>query len=98
MLRRQVRQWAAEGDIELRVVAEIDDSAVMKVFGQQGLALFAVPASVEAEVAAMYGCVTLGRLPGLTERFYAISVERRIRNPAVAAIAELAHSALLVEE
>jgi LysR family transcriptional activator of nhaA len=93
-LRGKLRQWLAERDVVLRVVAEVQDSAVLKVFGQQGLGLFAVPSAVEAEVSRMYETVSLGCLPGLTESFYAISVERRIRNPAVAVIVDSAGSAL----
>jgi LysR family transcriptional activator of nhaA len=93
-LRGKLRQWLADRDLEPRVVAEVQDSAVLKVFGQQGLGLFAVPSAVEAEVSRMYETVSLGCLPGLTESFYAISVERRIRNAAVAVIVGAAGSAL----
>jgi LysR family transcriptional activator of nhaA len=36
----------------------------------------------------------VGRIPGIRERFYAISVERRLKHPAVVAITEAARTEL----
>lgn len=94
MLRRHLRQWLVERGMEPRVVAEVEDSAILKVFGEEGLGVFAVPSAEAEEVARRYGVVALGELPDVVERFYGISVERRIRNPAVAVIADAARAAL----
>lgn len=96
MLRRTLRRWMADTGIEPRVVAEVEDSAILKTFGREGVGLFAIPTVVEAEVSRMYETVPLGVLPTVVERFWAISVERRIRNPAVAVIAQAAQTDLLV--
>jgi LysR family transcriptional activator of nhaA len=72
------------------VVAEFEDSALLKVFGADGLGLFAAPAVVEEEVIAQYNVELLGRADAVKERFYAISVERRLKNPAVVAILDAA--------
>ncbi len=95
-LRRTLRRWTADTGIEPRVVAEVEDSAILKTFGREGVGLFAIPTVVEAEVSRMYETVPLGVLPTVVERFWAISVERRIRNPAVAVIAQAAQTDLLV--
>ncbi|HKK92819.1 MAG TPA: LysR family transcriptional regulator [Longimicrobiales bacterium] len=95
-LRRTLRRWMADTGIEPRVVAEVEDSAILKTFGREGVGLFAIPTVVEAEVSRMYETVPLGVLPTVVERFWAISVERRIRNPAVAVIAQAAQRDLLV--
>jgi len=76
----------------------VEDSAILKVFGREGLGLFAIPSTEAHEVADMYDVVVLGELPGLVERFYGISVERRIRNPAVAVIVDAANARLSLEE
>lgn len=96
MLRRTLRQWMVETGIEPQVVAEIEDSAILKTFGREGVGLFVVPSVVADEISRMYETEQLGTLPTVVERFWAISVERRIRNPAVAAIARAAQENLLV--
>jgi len=98
VLRRQIRRWMVDQGLDLQVVAEVEDSAILKVFGKGGLGLFAIPSPEAREVAQMYDVVALGELPGLVERFYCVSVERRIRNPAVAVIVEAANARLSLED
>lgn len=97
-LRRSLNQWFHRNDIKPRVVAEFEDSALLKVFGADGLGLFAAPTVVEDEVIAQYGVQMLGRTNEVRERFYAISVERRLKNPAVVAISEAARHELFAGE
>jgi len=89
-VRRSLDQWLDKNDIKPRIVAEFEDSALMKVFGSDGLGIFAAPTAVEAEVIAQYGVHLLGRSDEVRERFYAISVERRLKNAAVEAISNAA--------
>jgi len=93
-LRRSLNQWFDRNDIELRVVAEFEDSALLKVFGADGLGLFPAPTVVEKEVISQYGVQLLGRVEEVRERFYAISVERRLKHPAVVAISDAARHEL----
>ncbi|HEX8393235.1 MAG TPA: LysR family transcriptional regulator [Longimicrobium sp.] len=97
-LRRSLDVWFAAEGIVPRIVAEVEDSALLQVLGQQGLGLFAAPSVVEAEVSHAYGVRVLGRLPHAYEHFYAISVERRLRHPAVIAISETARTELFSPE
>ena len=94
-LRRTFEQWIASVEIRPHVLAEISDSAVLKVFGQQGLGLFAAPTAIADEVCSQYGVRVVGELPEVKEQFYAISVERRIKHPAVLAIAAGARKELV---
>ena len=96
-LRRRLLHWYRDHGLEPRIVAEIADSAVLKVFGQRGLGMFAVPTAVEGDVARQYEVERIAVLEGVREEYYAISVERRIRNPAVAAITGAARKGLFVE-
>ena len=96
-LRRNLLRWYRSHGLEPRVVAEINDSAVLKVFGQRGLGMFAVPTAVEADVARQYEVERITVLEGVREEYYAISVERRIRNAAVATITGAARAGLFVE-
>jgi LysR family transcriptional activator of nhaA len=93
-LRRSLDQWFDSQGIRPRVVGEFQDSALMKVFGQAGRGVFAAPSVIEAEVRRQYGVRLIGRTDHVRERFYAISVERKIKHPAVAAICEAAHQKL----
>ena len=52
--------------------------------------MFIVPTAIATEVAKQYGVQIIGETDDVLEQFYAISVERRISHPAVAAITETA--------
>jgi LysR family transcriptional activator of nhaA len=95
-LRRSLNQWFDRNAVKPRVVAEFEDSALLKVFGGDGVGLFPAPTVVEREVASQYGVEVLGRVEEVRERFYAISVERRLRHPAVVAVSEAARQELFV--
>jgi len=83
-LRTGIDEWLGKHHIYPRIVAEFDDSALMKVFGQEDAGVFIVPAAIEAEVTSQYKAACIGRVNEVKERFYAISVERRISHPVVA--------------
>ena len=93
-LRRSIEQWLDHERIRPKVVGEFEDSALLKVFGQAGKGLFPAPAVIEAEVRGQYDVKLVGRVPGVKERFYAISAERRLRHPAVVAISAAAREKL----
>jgi LysR family transcriptional activator of nhaA len=93
-LRRSLELWFDAVGVRPRVSAEFDDMALMGVFATDGLGLFAGPTVVEAETARQYGVSVIGRTDGVVERFYALSAERRLENPAVVAICESARAEL----
>jgi len=93
-LRARLDGWFRATGITPRVVAEFDDGALTKAFGRQGLGVFTGPAVLAAEIAAQYGVVCLATVDELAEEFYALSPERRITHPAVAAIRNAARHAL----
>src|SRR3990172_12249937 len=85
-LRRSLDQWFTTHDIRPRVVGEFEDSALLKEFGQTGLGIFPAPSVIVDEVRGQYRVRLVGRLEEVRERFYAISVERKLKHPAVVAI------------
>lgn len=89
-LRRALNHFFDKHGIRPRVVAEFEDSALMKVFGADGEGLFPSPTVVQREVCSQYLVQSLGVIEGVRERFYAISSERRLHHPAVLAISEAA--------
>ena len=93
-LRRHLEQWLDDAEISPRVMHEFEDSAVLKVFGQAGHGLFVTPTAVEDHVVSQYHVEIVGQIEEVRERFYAISVERRLKHPAVVAISEAAKTEL----
>ena len=93
-LRGQLDQWFQSRGIYPKIVGEFEDSALLKTFGQAGAGAFPVPSVVEEEVARQYNVKRIGVVDGVVERYYAISVERRVKHPAVAAICESARTEL----
>jgi LysR family transcriptional regulator, transcriptional activator of nhaA len=91
-LRRALDEWFDARDMRPRIVAELDDSALATVLGEAELGAFVVPDVVEAEIRRRYKVHVVGRLKELRQRFYAISIERKIRHPAVMAICEVART------
>jgi LysR family transcriptional activator of nhaA len=87
-LRGRLEVWCVEQGVRPVIAAEIDDSGLMKAFGQEGLGVFVAPAAISSRVCDSYGVVEIGRTGGLLERYYAILPERRIAHPAVVAITE----------
>lgn len=81
--RRALDQWLDENDLHPQIAGEFQDSALMKVFGQAGLGAFPAPTAIEAEVCRQYNVKVIGRIEAVRERFYAISPERRLKNPVV---------------
>jgi LysR family transcriptional activator of nhaA len=93
-LRRSLEKWFQEIEVRPRIVAEIEDSALLKVFGQHGSGIFPVPRIVAADVRRQYGAHVVGSTDKVLESFFAITIERRIKDPAVAAIAAAARTRL----
>lgn len=87
-LRAPLLRWLERRGIEPVIVGEFDDSALMSAFGQAGAGLFPVPLTTVEEVARQYDVVEVGRTSEIRERFFAISVERRLSHPAVVAVSE----------
>ena len=94
VLRRELDSWFESAAVRPTIAGEFDDSALLKVFGQAGAGFFTVPSVIAAEVARQYQVEIVGATEDVQERFYAISPERRVRNPAVVAICEAARAAL----
>ena len=93
-VRRQLDPWLVRHRLRPRIVGEFDDTALMNAFGREGRGVFMGPTVLEAQIAAQYRVGVLGRSDELVEEFFAISVERRISHPSVAAITHAARAKL----
>ena len=90
VMRRSLSVWFESVGVRPKVVAEFEDSALLKVFGQQSAGLFPGPTAIAAHIRKQYGVQLVGEIPTVHERYYAISMERRVKHPVVLAIASTA--------
>ena len=95
VVRNRLLKWFDQQRIHPYVAGEFDDSALMKVFGRAGTGVFIAPTPIASEIADQYEAVIIGEADEVKDNFYAISVERRISHPAVAAITEAARKWLV---
>ena len=92
--RRALDDWFERVGISPRVVAEFEDSALLKAFGETGLGVFPAPTAIAPEIEQMYGSRIIGHAEGVTEPYFAISAERKIKHPAIIRVTEAARSRL----
>lgn len=93
-LRRDLDAWFATHGIKPVVLAEFEDPALMKVVGAESGAVFPAPRAIAEDVCRVYGVAIIGRTDAVEERYYAISVERRLTHPGVLAITSAARDRL----
>jgi LysR family transcriptional activator of nhaA len=96
-VRRGLDDWFDRIGVTPRVVAEFDDSALLKAFGEAGTGVFPAPDAIREEVAHMYHAKCIGSVDTVKETYYAISPERKLKHPAVLQITETARAALFGE-
>jgi LysR family transcriptional activator of nhaA len=94
--RRALNEWFQSHDVRPEIIAELDDLALASVLGETGLGVIAAPDVIEKELRMRYGLQLVGRAQEIRQRFFAISVERKIKNPGVAAICEVARKKIFV--
>ncbi|MFM8635115.1 MAG: transcriptional activator NhaR [Planctomycetia bacterium] len=89
-VRQSLDQWFDVHQITPMIVGEVEDMAMLQTLGEHGLGLFAAPTVMRTEICRRYHVAWVGELDKVREKFYAISVERRISHPAVRLIADQA--------
>ena len=93
-MRQRLELWLAKHQIHVRAIGEFDDAALLQAFGREGRGIFMSPTVLEADTCEQYNVKVLGRTEELVEEFYAVSAERRITHPCVAAITQAARGRL----
>jgi LysR family transcriptional regulator, transcriptional activator of nhaA len=94
-LRRTLDAWLDRQKLRPRIVGEFDDSELMYMFGQKGAGIFPVPDRFATAFCAAHGVSRVGRVAEVRQQFFAISIERRLKNRAVVAVCEAARAELL---
>ena len=93
-LRRSIDQWLDSNDLQPEIIGEMDDTALLKVFAEAGLGFVPAPLAIQLEIEKQFGLQLKLVIPDAVERFYAITVEKRLRHPAVVAISDAAKQSL----
>lgn len=97
VVRARLMRWFAEQNVQPKIVGEFDDSALMKAFGKSGSGIFIAPSVIADEVMEQYDVELIGQIDAVTESFYAISVERKVKHPGIVAITESARRQLFTD-
>lgn len=82
-LRSQIDLWLRSNEIYPKVIGEFEDSALLKMFGKEGMGICICPSAIEKEVRSQYNMEVLGRIDEIKERFFIISATRKIDNPLI---------------
>lgn len=93
-LRRSLDDWFEAHSIRPHIVAEFDDSALLKAFGEGGAGFFPAPLAMKTQIMNMYDVACIGETSAVTERYFAISPERKVSHPALVSIIEAAQNSL----
>lgn len=97
-MRLRLDDWFESEGLSPMILGEFDDSALIKAFGRAGAGVFAGPTAIEPEITSAYSVSVIGRTDKVVERYYAISPERRVKQPAVIEIIETARNVLFATE
>jgi len=85
-IQKKLLQWFESKKIVPHIVAEFDDSALLKLFGQSGAGFFAAPNAIAAYLCKRYEVEVVGLIDNLHEQLYAITTERQLTHPAIISI------------
>lgn len=96
-LRRAGEDWFIQHGITPRIVAECSDSGLLKAMAAAGHGMFIAPLNIETEIENVTGCKLVGELDGFTERYYAITFDKKIKHPLVGEIADSARTSLALD-
>lgn len=85
-IRRMLDQWLEQHEIRPVLAGEFEDYGLLREFARAGHGFAPVPVVQESQFRREYGFQRVGGPLPVTAQFFAISLERRIRHPAVAAV------------
>jgi LysR family transcriptional activator of nhaA len=97
-IRRSLDQWLDRRDVRPVPIAEFEDYALLREFARAGHGIAPVPAVLAGQFHDRYGFEIIGRAEGVEAQFFAISLERKIRHPALVAVMEHAAATFQTSE
>ncbi|WP_076420611.1 transcriptional activator NhaR [Colwellia sp. UCD-KL20] len=81
--RLSVLSWFEQLNISPVIIGEFDDSILAHYFGQAGYGVFCAPTIIDKHVMEQFDVKLIGRTTDITEHYYLISPERKVKHPAV---------------
>lgn len=83
MAGRKLLSWLQAQELQVTILGEFDDAALMKAFGASHDVIFVAPTCYEQDFYRDSDIVKLGTLEHLLEEYHVIFAERMIQHPAV---------------
>ncbi len=96
-LRRAGEDWFIQHGITPRIVAECSDSGLIKAMAAAGRGMFIAPLNIRTEIERATGCKLVIGLDDFKERYYAITLDKKIKHPLVGEIADSARTSLALD-
>jgi LysR family transcriptional activator of nhaA len=94
MLGRKILNWINGQGLNVEILGEFDDAALMKAFGAAHNAIFVAPTLYGQDIYNDENIVEIGRVENVMEEYHAIFAERMIQHPAVQRVCNRDYSAL----
>lgn len=92
--RSELEEVLAGWKVRPRVVAEVDDSALLKALAAEGRGVVAAPELMRSELESFFGLKELKAIPAVVS-YQVVTLDPRVRHPAVNAMLEAAAKAQL---
>lgn len=93
-LRRTLDHYLHRHKVEVQVVGEFQDSALLKVFASKGHGFIVAPLVIEEHLREAFGLQLAWAVPEGAEDLFLLSVERQVEHPAAAHIIRSARASL----
>ncbi len=78
--------WFDDHHLHPDIVAEFDDSALLKRFGEEGYGIFAAPSIIKEAIISQYHVECVGHTNDIQERYYAIISSANQKRPLIKAL------------
>ncbi|MBE5251331.1 transcriptional activator NhaR [Mixta mediterraneensis] len=98
MLGRKILDWINSQGLQVEILGEFDDAALMKAFGAQQKAIFVAPGLYRQDLYQSAEICEIGRLDTVLEEYHVIFAERMIQHPAVQRICQRDFSELFASQ
>ena len=91
---RDFDAFLSDHNLRVRVLGEFEDSALLKTFARDGLGFVLAPAVLAKDLQQSHDLLPCGALPDLHARWFALTVERRVKHPAFPLLLQAARKGL----
>jgi LysR family transcriptional activator of nhaA len=93
-VRREFDSWQRGQGLQVEVVAEVEDDALARPLAAAGHGFLLAPTVLADDLARHHGLAKVADVPGVTATWYAVTVARRVDNPAAVRLLAAARKGL----